>query len=351
MRSIISASLFVSLLNVVPVVRAQVATSSPSQSQSSAQLEIDLAEAGKQHALAVQLFNAKKYEEALTAAKRALELREKSLGAEHYLTRTSLYNLAQIYLAKQDYEQSLKAFRRLLPVQEKVLKPGSDETIKTLERIATLSAILHKPDDVEKTYKRILELRESSSGADSPQTARALYRLATFYHLTAHGEQAKPLYRRAISIWEKSAGSETSEYVEALERYSCLLRKDDHEQEAEELERRAGEVERRKEDKGVASSADSEIEIRGGVLNGKAISRPVPSYPEAARQAREQGAVVVRVMVDETGRVIMACAISGARGLRDESERTAYAWRFTPTLLSGVPVKVTGLITFNFNLQ
>ncbi|MDT7543587.1 MAG: periplasmic protein TonB [Acidobacteriota bacterium] len=93
------------------------------------------------------------------------------------------------------------------------------------------------------------------------------------------------------------------------------------------------------------------VTISGGVLNGKAISRPTPPYPPIARAARASGVVQVQVTVDETGKVISAHAISGNPLLQQAAVQTAYSWRFSPTLLSGQPVKVTGSITFNFNLQ
>lgn len=93
------------------------------------------------------------------------------------------------------------------------------------------------------------------------------------------------------------------------------------------------------------------VTISGGVLNGKAISRPTPPYPPIARAARASGTVVVQVTVDESGKVVSAHAVSGNPLLQQAAVQTAYSWRFSPTLLSGQPVKVTGQITFNFNLQ
>jgi protein TonB len=93
------------------------------------------------------------------------------------------------------------------------------------------------------------------------------------------------------------------------------------------------------------------VTISGGVLNGKAISRPTPPYPPIARAARASGTVVVQVTVDESGKVVSAHALSGNPLLQQAAVQTAYSWRFSPTLLSGQPVKVTGQITFNFNLQ
>jgi protein TonB len=91
--------------------------------------------------------------------------------------------------------------------------------------------------------------------------------------------------------------------------------------------------------------------VSGGVLNGKAISKPQPAYPAIARAARASGVVIVSVTVDESGKVISARGVSGHPLLINAAVQSAYGWRFTPTMLSGQPVKVNGTITFNFTLQ
>jgi protein TonB len=91
--------------------------------------------------------------------------------------------------------------------------------------------------------------------------------------------------------------------------------------------------------------------ISGGVLNGKAISLPKPAYPAIARQAHASGTVVVQVTIDENGNVVSAAAVSGHPLLRGVAVQAARGARFSPTKLSGQPVKVTGVITYNFVAQ
>lgn len=88
--------------------------------------------------------------------------------------------------------------------------------------------------------------------------------------------------------------------------------------------------------------------ISGGVLNGKATSLPKPAYPPAARAVRASGAVSVQVLISETGSVISASAVSGHPLLRAAAAGAARSARFSPTMLSGQPVKVSGVITYNF---
>ncbi len=88
--------------------------------------------------------------------------------------------------------------------------------------------------------------------------------------------------------------------------------------------------------------------ISGGVLNGKAKTLVKPAYPPAAKAVRAGGAVNVQVTVDEKGDVISANAVSGHPLLRASAVQAARESKFSPTLLSGKPVKVTGVIVYNF---
>ncbi len=89
-------------------------------------------------------------------------------------------------------------------------------------------------------------------------------------------------------------------------------------------------------------------QISGGVLNGKATSLPKPPYPPAARAVRASGAVSVQVLVDEQGNVVSASAVSGHPLLRAAAVQAARSAKFSPTMLSGQAVKVSGVLTYNF---
>lgn len=97
-----------------------------------------------------------------------------------------------------------------------------------------------------------------------------------------------------------------------------------------------------------SNSASKRAPISGGILNGKAISLPKPPYPPAARAVKASGTVVVQVTVDENGNVISARAISGHPLLQAVAVTAARGAKFSPTKLSGEPVKVNGVITFQF---
>lgn len=97
--------------------------------------------------------------------------------------------------------------------------------------------------------------------------------------------------------------------------------------------------------------AENRAPISDGGLNAKATSLPQPTYPPAAKAVHASGTVTVSVTIDEQGKVISAHALSGHPLLQAAAVAAAWSARFSPTKLSGQPVKVNGVITFNFVAQ
>lgn len=90
--------------------------------------------------------------------------------------------------------------------------------------------------------------------------------------------------------------------------------------------------------------------INGGVLNGKATALPKPEYPAAAKAVGAQGSVSVQILINEEGTIESAAAISGHPLLRAAAEAAASGAIFSPTQLGGKPVRVQGILTYNFVL-
>ena len=84
------------------------------------------------------------------------------------------------------------------------------------------------------------------------------------------------------------------------------------------------------------------------VLNERALWLVKPRYPALARARHASGSVVVEVTIDEKGNVIAAKAITGHPSLWGVSVEAAKNSLFLPTLIAGTPVKVSGVIRYNF---
>jgi protein TonB len=93
------------------------------------------------------------------------------------------------------------------------------------------------------------------------------------------------------------------------------------------------------------------VRLPSTLISSKAIDKPAPPYPAIAKAANVQGTVAVQIVIDERGQVISAKATSGHPLLLNAAVQAAHRARFTPTVLGGQPVKVTGSITYNFLLH
>jgi TonB family protein len=89
--------------------------------------------------------------------------------------------------------------------------------------------------------------------------------------------------------------------------------------------------------------------VSGGVLVERAIKKVQPLYPPEAKAAGVSGEVKIRILISEEGNVIEAEAREGPDLLRESALAAARLWVFKPIELSGRPVKVEGILTFNFS--
>ena len=98
----------------------------------------------------------------------------------------------------------------------------------------------------------------------------------------------------------------------------------------------------------VYSQTSAAKTISSGILNGKALTLPKPDYPDDLKGVT--GEIRVQVLIDETGKVVKASVVSGIDNLilRTAAIEAAKRSTFSPTLLSGVPTKVSGVIVYNF---
>jgi TonB family protein len=300
----------------------------------------ELQEARTLNESAVKLFNQGKYDEAIPLARRALQIREKLLPRTDAQVSSSLTNLGEIYLARKDYKPAKVIFLRLLQIQEELFGAEDANLSFTLDRLAVLYFVAGDYDDTEAAYKRSLTLREKALGENDPFVAQSWFSLGEFYRFRREFKAALESYRRALTILGGRSGVTTPEYERASEGVACLAHNHRKPELFEELSTLRKQFSRR----------DPAMELEpGGVLNGRALSLPQPEYPGAAAARRLQGLVIVKVEIDETGTVISARDMcQGPPYLSEASVAAARKARFTPTKLNGQPVKVTGVIRYNF---
>lgn len=302
----------------------------------------ELAEAARLNSSVVKLFGEGKFEEALPLATQVLEIRERALGGAHTLVASALMNLAAVHQRLQHPDDARKLYKRALSIYE---KNGQGETVNAINTRHTLALMEDTLAGAISLHERNLAAKEKVSGPDSMEVSLTLFPLAHLYEMQGDFDKAEKLFGRFISIREKlNAGAQDDRAVAYL-RVGCVLRKEHKAEEAQNAEARAKEI---------FSAAAEKLDpiLEGGIINGKAISKPAPIYPVEAKQTHAEGTILVHLLVGETGTVLAACAEDkGNKYLKQASEAAAYGARFTATTISGKHVKVMGVITYKFVLQ
>ncbi|MCA1579449.1 MAG: TonB family protein [Acidobacteria bacterium] len=288
---------------------------------------------------AVKLFNSGRYDEALVPAKRALQIREKLLPRTDTRISSALSNLGEIYLAQKDYKAAKGVYLQLLKIQEELYGPENVYLAFTLDRLALVHYVAGDDAGTEAAYKRALVLREKHLGPDDVQVAQAWFALAEFYRFRKKVAPAAESYKRSLELYGKLGKVMTPQFERASDGFACL----GYENKPELWEQLA---EIRKQFAPAKTADDSKIFT---VLNGKAVTLPKPEYPGNAADRRLTGIVVVKIEVDETGNVVAARDMcQGPPFLSEAAVAAAWKARFTPTKINGQPVRVRGVIQYNF---
>lgn len=317
------------VLSLLPLVSLQ------SQSETKSPDQAEVTEAARLAVQVAELYKQGKYKEAVPLAKRCLHIRAKAFTPADEALRTALHNLAELYMRLGEFDEAAPLFQRLIKSYEE-FAPADARLAGVLQGMGTVKFYTGEHGKTENLYRRALDITEKAYPPDSPKVATAASYLAEYYQAVGDLNKAEPLYQRIFAITEKQTPSGDSEdFRIARDRYACVLHKMGQEDRAQELEK-------------LPPPGASSSPVTGSVINGKAISLPKPGYPAEARAARVSGTVVVRLVIDERGKVLRACAIKGPPLLMRASELAAYKAIFSPTKLSGKPVKVTGIVTYNF---
>ena len=157
-----------------------------------------------------------KYSRAETLYLRSLQIMERQLGADHLSVASSLNNLARLYDSQGKYSEAEPLFLRSLGIIERQLGADHPYFASSLNNLAELYRAQGKYSEAEPLYLRSLEIRERQLGVDHPSVAQSLLNLAVLYHNTHRHPQALQSIQRAIQIYKQKLGTEHSDTQNAL---------------------------------------------------------------------------------------------------------------------------------------
>jgi CHAT domain-containing protein/tetratricopeptide (TPR) repeat protein len=196
-------------------------------------------EADTLNAKVAELYQARKFAEAIPLAQRVLELREKALGPDHPGVAASLYNLAGIYANQLRPADAEPLYKRAIAIYEKTLGHDHPSVGAPLNNLALLYKKQGHYAEAEPLFKRALAVNEKAFGPDHPDVARSLDSLASLYVDQGRYADAEPLYKRALAIREKAVGSLHLDVAASLHNLATLYGGQGRYAEAEPLFKRA----------------------------------------------------------------------------------------------------------------
>jgi TonB family protein len=282
----------------------------------------------------IELNDARKHDEAMPLAERAIKLRKTALGENNVLVADAISNLGGLYIGKRDSERAEIEFRKALAIYEKV-GGVRDNMGYVLNSLALLCWSRRDYGNAEAYAKRAIDLNEKLHGEQSVQFLESLNILIKIYISADKISERNAALARSLSVFEKNKDMRDRP---SLFRYRCVLDEAKQDPETSALRDRIEAL----LDWRVPTYAPSSV----GVLNGRAMSLMRPEYPSEARAAGVSGTVVVEIEVDECGNVSKMRILSGPWMLWSVCERAAKLSRFSPTFVNGFPVRVRGGASF-----
>lgn len=308
-----------------------------------AQQSPELIEAGRLSVESIKLYGGGKYDEAIAAGARALQIREKALGSKDPLVAFSLANLAVVYTAKGQRQEAINLYQRALRIYENASPPDHVKASTILRNLTQLDMGRGQLAKAEDYLERAVTHLEAAFGKEHGGLIPLLFLMGELHQAQGEYGQAEPFYQRALALEGKNVGAKPDAVDHIQARYACSLWKGGHYDKAREMGKTEFETLFKRE-----NEPNPNQPILPDQINGKALSLPAPKYSADARMARAEGQVVVGVIIDEAGNVMRACALRGHRLLLEDSEIAARQARFSRTTVAGQPVRVTGTITYNF---
>jgi TonB family protein len=288
----------------------------------------------------IALFKEKKYDEALKTALEIQNTVDSNGLSKDLRVMSALSNLGEIYLTKKKESEAIAVFQKILGAYQANSVGAKLPAAKITERIATAYFYKKDYDKSSEYFLKALSLREKLNGTESKETVILYDSLGNLYREKNQNGKAQEYYLKAIEINDKILSKEEKENREDVGNYECFLY---HKALAED---KIKEVSDQIADFHKLRNLPKSNLVNSGIVNGKAVKLVKPPFPLNMRGV--EGFVLVGVTIDESGNIISAKATCGILGFVEAVEEAARKSKFTPTLVNGQAVKVTGTIVYSF---
>ena len=192
-----------------------------------------------------QLHLDRKSAEAMPIAEQTLALAERTLGADHPDTLSSVENLADLYYDQGRETEAETLYRRVLEARERVLGPDDPDTLVSLNDLGGFLQTQGRNNEAEPLIRRGVEARGRVLGPDHADTLESVSYLAALYNAQSRYDEAEPLFKRALEARERVLGPEHANTIASIKDLANFYQARGRQSEAEPLMRRGFEISER----------------------------------------------------------------------------------------------------------
>lgn len=275
-----------------------------------------------------------KYDEALKYARQALDLSIKILGADSKDTAVAYTNLGIILRDKRKFKDSIQNLQSAVEIYQKESDKNKENIARVFDILVGVQYLSGNVEEAEKSGLEALKIREELYGRESKEVYLSNLSLAELYGRSKNKLKADEYYLKTYALAIKNFDKKSPEFEKIDESRVCSTAMiTDSNKDFEEARQKLF---------GYEGSND--------IVNGKALKLGRPAYPIEAKRAGANGAVVIKISIDEQGDPVEAKPICGHSLLRETSKEAALNSKFKPTLKDSNPVKVKGYIIYRYVL-
>lgn len=304
-----------------------------------AQCKSVISELSALHKQTNSFFEEKNYEQAYLLAKKMSEIAEANCIEEKDKRLTMALNVAEIQIKRGKMNEAREIYDRNLTIAEEAHGTGSLDFNNYLNFLIKISINEVSNEKFEQYALKSVEAKKAFFGVESYEAANEITKMALFYRKLKEFEKAEPFYLEAISISDSMPSNVKVQKLAVVNQYRVYL-----------LDRFGDKEGGKKADEFMRSRSNEVYTTNDNrrVLNGRATKLFTPKRSSQAFVIDAKGKVEVEITIGEDGKVFKAKAISGHPLLHPSAEQAAMLSTFLPTYIEGKPIRVTGVIVYNF---
>ncbi len=172
------------------------------------------------HGLANALSRLGRYEDAVEAYYKSLEIKKQAYGTEaHPEYAASLHGLANALYSLGRYEEAVEAYYKSLEIKKQAYgTEAHPEYAASLHGLANALSRLGRYEDAVEAYYKSLEIKKQAYGTEAhPEYAASLHGLANALYSLGRYEEAVEAYYKSLEIKKQAYGTEAHpEYAASL---------------------------------------------------------------------------------------------------------------------------------------